>query len=431
MALSKEKWAKLRTHNSNVMKGDFVGTLDPKDVRGAYEESFSEFVQGIIQTRLGRSEDKKGLPIPAYDLSFDQALKHAYGVDMKTYFKQMEIFMGTDTLARVAQRFGNDNLTSSVVQGALIRHSQFDGLNNTSDINSEWRFIIPEMIMAAIRTDYEASSLHANWIATTQTVNARDIKMPFIKRGNATPRKIEQAESIPFGTVAFGQKSATLYKVGIGFKMTDELVDQSSLDMLFNFLGEVGTDMSIASDVEALTVLVNGEQADGSESCPVIGTENGSSFAYKDIKRGVSRLERLKRPVTRILYGEEDGLDINVLDQFKGFAGGTTLGQINGLMGKIISLQEDVYVMPSNQLMLLAPTKAMAKLKWKGMKTETRRNPQTQEEEIFVSDYIGFAILRRDGRLILDKSKAWSGNKFPDYMDIDSRINVSFKSLQG
>lgn len=430
MKVTVEKLNKLREHNKAVMSG-VSGVLDNNEVRGIYEESFADFVNNIIQTRLGRAQDKKGRVIPAFDLSFDAALRHAYGVDMRSYLKQMEIYMGTDTLHSVASRFGNDNLTVSVLSNSLIKHSQFDGLNSTGDINSEWRFIIPEMIMAAIRTDYEASSLHNNWIATTQTVNARDIKMPFIKRGNATPRKIEQAESIPFGTVAFGQKSATLYKVGIGFKLTDELVDQSSLDMLFNFLGEVGTDMSIAGDVEALNILVNGEQEDGSESAPVIGTIDGTTFSYKDIKRGVSRLERLKRPVTRILYGEDDGLDINLLEQFKGFAGGTTLGQINGLMGKILSLQEDVYVMPTNQLMLLAPTKAMAKLKWKGMKTETRRNPQNQEDEIFVSDYIGFAILRRDGRLILDKSIPYAQNGFPSYMDIDSRIGVSFKHIQG
>jgi len=428
--IAREKFLKLQQHNKAVMSG-VSGVLDHNEVRSMYEESFSDFVNNVIQTRLGRAQDKKGRVIPAYDVSFDAALRHAYGVDVKTYLKQMEIYMGSDTLHSVASRFGNDNMTLSVINNSLIRHSQFDGLNTTGDINSEWRFIIPEMIMAAIRTDYEASSMHNNWIATTQTVTARDIKMPFIKRGNATPRKIEQAESIPFGTVSFGQKSATLYKVGIGFKLTDELVDQSSLDMLFNFLGEVGTDMSIAADVEALSVLVNGEQENGSESAPVIGTIDGSTFAYKDIKRGVSRLERLKRPVERILYGEDDGLDINLLDQFRGFAGGTTLGQINGLMGKIISLQEDVYVMPEDQLMLLSPTKAMAKLKWKGMKTESRRNPQTQEDEIFVSDYIGFAILRRDGRLILDKSLAWASNKFPDYMDIDSRISVSFKHIQG
>jgi hypothetical protein len=101
------------------------------------------------------------------------------------------------------------------------------------------------------------------------------------------------------------------------------------------------------------------------------------------------------------------------------------------MMGKILTLAEDVFVMPDDQLMLLSPSRCMAKLRWKGLKTETRRNPQNQEEELFVSDYIGFAILRRDGRLIIDKSIAFSGNGFPTYMDIDSRLAETFKNIQG
>ena len=125
-----------------------------------------------------------------------------------------------------------------------------------------------------------------------------------------------------------------------------------------------------------------------------------------------------------------------MLEQFKGFAGDTKLGNINGIMAKVLSLANDIWVMPSNQVMLLDPTKAMAKLKYRGMKTETRRNPQNQEDELFVSDHIGFAILRRDARVILDKSVAYNSTAgetggFPTYMDVDSRINNAFKNLQG
>ena len=426
-----EKLNKVRTHNANIMARK-SGTMKENDVIEIYEQSFEDLVKNIIMTRNGRNQDKNGRNIPAYDVSFDEALKYAYGVDHKTYLRQMEVFMESDSIASAAKRFGNDNLNAFSLQEALVKHSQFDGLNTTGDISSEWRFIIPEMILTAIRVDYEGSSFHNNWIATTQNVTSRDIKMPYIKRGNAVPRKLAQGESIPFGTVRFGQKAAELYKVGIGFKLTDELVDQSSIDMLYTFLGEVGIDLSIGADSEALNVLINGEQADSSESAPVIGVGNTTTgFTYKDIKRGASRMERLKRAVTRVLYGEDDGLDIALLDQFKGFAGGTKLGQINGMMGKILSLQEDVFVMPDDQLMLLSPSRCMAKLRWKGLKTETRRNPQNQEEELFVSDYIGFAILRRDGRLIIDKSIEFASNGFPTYMDIDSRLAETFKSIQG
>lgn len=429
-----EEFKKLRQHNANVMAKS-AGSLQNTEVRDLYERSLAAFVKQIADTRMGRMFDKFGRPIAAYDVSFNEALKEFFGVDTATWLKQMEIHVGTDTLASTAKAFGNDNLTLTGLQDMLVKHSSFDGVNTTADIDSAHRWIIPELILAAIRTDYEHAAMYRNWIATEQNITQPKAIMPIIKRGAATPRKLGEGESIPFGTVRFGQKEAKVFKVGIGFKITDELIDQSSINLLFQFLGEVGTDMSIASDVHALDVLINGEQEDGSESSPVIGVETNGTFAYRDLKRVVARMERLKRMVTRIITGEDDGLDIALLDEFKGFPGDTKLGNLNGIMGKILALANDIFVMPSNQVMMLDPKKAMAKLKYKGMKTETRRNPQNQEEELFVSDHIGFAVLRRDGRAIIDKSVDYdpvAGNTggFPTYMDIDSRLATTFKFLQ-
>lgn len=437
--ITQERFKQLRTHNANVMAKK-TGTMKPADVRSCYEDSFPDFVQAVLRTRGGKMYDKFNRAIAPYDVSLQEALQEYYGVDTQTWLKQMEIHVGTDSLFTTAKRFGNDNLNAASLEKQLVDHSSFAGLNTTGDINPEHRFIIPELILAAIRTDYEASSMHQNWIANTQSISQRDIKMPFIKRGSATPRKIGEGESIPFGTVAFGQKAATVYKVGVGFKITDELVEGSSLNMLFNFLGEVGTDMSIGADVEAINVLINGEQADGSESAPVVGvddnTTGGGVYSYKDLKRVVSRMERLKRLVNTIITGEDDGLDIALLEEFKGFPGDTRLGNLNGILGKILSLRNDIFVVPDNQVMLLSSPRAMTKLRYQGMKTEQRRNPQNQEDELFVSDYIGYAILRRDARVIIDKSVAYNATAgetggFPEYMDIDKRINNAFKNIQG
>jgi len=103
------------------------------------------------------------------------------------------------------------------------------------------------------------------------------------------------------------------------------------------------------------------------------------------------------------------------------------MATIQSILGVPDTLKNDVYTVGSNQIMLLDSTKAMAKLQYGSMKMEERRNPQTQENEIFVSDYIGFSIIRRDARLIIDKSVLFSAQGFPAYMDIDARINEAFK----
>lgn len=453
MKTQKEKLEKLREHNTAVYRGDKVGTLKKTEVTEAIQSSLEDFAREVVETRQGKMQDRYGRSLPAYDVTFAEALTDYFGVQVsdkdrfslplskkqkevaviRQFLRQNEVSLGVDSLFSTAQRFGNDNLSATSLHNLMVAHSQFDALNNTGQIPSDYRFIIAELVLAAIRLDYEAGSQHSSWIASTVNISQKKVDMPQIKRGNAVPRKIGEAESIPFGTVRFGKKSADVFKVGIGFKITDELVEASSLDMMFEFLGEVGTEMAISADVEASRVLLNGEQDSLAESAPVIGVTTTGQYKFKDLKRAISRLTRLKRNVSRVITGEEDGIDISLLDEFKGFAGDTKLSNLNSILGVPASLANDVFVMPSNQILLLAPEQAMFKLQYRSMKTEERRNPQTQENELFVSDHVGFAIKRRDARLIIDKSLSFGAPdnaSFPSYMDVDARIAQAFKTIQ-
>lgn len=441
----------LREHNRAVSMGKHSGTMNPEDVTDAVRQTFGDFARQVVDIRLGRVKDKQGNKISPRQISLVEAINKYYAIEapetdmfgvklsrkekslyiLRSFFKQQDIYFGEDSLKTIAQRFGNDNLTKASVTSALISHSEmssFDGTANTGDISVDWRFIIPEIILAAIRIDYEGASMHTNWIGSTINISQDEVKMPQILRGRTFPKKLGQGESIPFGSLKFGQKSAKVFKVGLGFEITEELLERSSIDMIFTFLGELGIDMAIGADVEAMEVLKNGEQANGSESAPVIGVDNTTNgFQYIDIKRGISRMQRLRRNVTRIITGEDDGLAITSLAKFEGFDGVTRLSNIQSILGVPETLVNDVYAMPEDQIMLLAPDMAMAKLQYRSMKVEQDRNIQNQTNRVFVSDYIGFVIIRRDARLIIDKSVSYASQGFPSYMDIDTRITQSMK----
>lgn len=452
MKTAKEKLEKLREHNIALYKGDQVGPMKKAEVQEAYSDNMAEFAKEVTLTRQGKQKDRYGRTLPAVDISFGAALTDFFGIVapdkneigvklsarerevfvIRQFMKQNDVHFGSDSLATTAQRFGHDNLNAVELESLLIKHSSFDGLNNTTQVPGDYRFIIPELIMAAIRLDYEGASQHTNWISSTVSISQRKVTMPQILRGNTGIRKINEAESIPYGTVRFGQKDAKVYKIGTGFKITDELIEASTLDMLFEFMGQVGIDMAIGADVEAAGILLNGEQADLSESAPVVGVTTVNQFKYRDLRKVCARMIRLKYAPQRVITGEDDGIDLTLLEEFKGFAGDTKLGDLQSILGVPATLINDVFVMPSNQIMLLDPRNAMVKLMYRGMKTERRRNPQTQEEEMFVSDYIGFAIKRRDARVVIDKSLAYGSPdnaSFPAYMDVDARIAEGFKTV--
>lgn len=442
--------SELRAHNRAIASGQQQGVLDPEAISDNITATFTDFAKQLVEARLGKAKDRKGFKIAPRSVSLVEAIHKYYGITapnedmygkklsrkeksmyiLKKFLKQQEIFFGEDTLYTVAQRFGNDNLDAGECVKAMFAHStqSLDATATTASIDVDWRFIIPELILAAIRIDYEGASMNVNWIATTINISQKEVKMPQIRRGNTVPKKTAEAESMPFGSLKFGQKSAEVYKVGVGFEITDELLERSTLDMLFTFLGELGIDMGIGADNEAITVLLNGEQSNGSESAPVIGVDNTTTgFQYLDIKRGTSRMQRLRRNVNRLISDEEDGLVITGLSRFEGFDGVTRLSNIQSILGVPETLQHDVYAMPADQVMLLASDQCMAKLQYRSMKVEQDRNIQNQTNRVFVSDYVGFVIIRRDARLLLDKSVTFAAQGFPAYMDVDARIAESFK----
>ncbi|MAX80382.1 MAG: hypothetical protein CL843_09420 [Crocinitomicaceae bacterium] len=428
--VEKEKLKKVFEHNRKVAAGS-MGSMKPTEVRDIVEKDMEDLSRLVHLTRSGKAVDSKGNQVPADDVSLSVAVKNRYGFDsVNQYLKSIGIYTNAMTLNQAARQLGHDNLTESSLENLLISNSSIALASDTSEVPSEYRFIIPELFMEAIRIGYEHSSLNQNWIANTIQLTQKDVKMPQIKRGNMTPRRIGEAESIPFGSLQFGLKSASTFKIGIGYKITDELVASSRIDMMNQSLRELGNDMSIAADVEAINILINGEQEDGSESAPVIGVENTTNnIAYVDLITAVSRMRRLKKEPGRLITNEQDSIDINLLDEFKGFDGVAVLALMNSITKKLPKFENDLFLMPEDQIMLLNKATAMSKFKWIGMKMEKRRNPQTQEDEMFVSDYLGYGIINRDGRLIIDGSLAYASNGFPDYMDVDSRINQQFKTI--
>ena len=231
------------------------------------------------------------------------------------------------------------------------------------------------------------------------------------------------------GSVKFGQKYVDTFKIGTGIQLTDELILSTSLDIFFLFMQEVGNDMRIGADTLAIDILINGEQASGTESAPVVGTDDGSTFTYKDIKRVFTRMRRLSQPATRIIAGEEDTIDITGIDKFEGFNGDTRLSSIRSIVGVPDQFDMDVYPLPADQIMFVAPDRAMIKLQFGGMKVERERDIQTQKEIMVITDYINFAIVKRDARVILTKGDTLVNLPFPSYMDIDARIAETFDNL--
>lgn len=428
--MSKEKISlgAVRNHFVSIRK-DGVGKELDVDVKKYIDDSIGDFAKDMFLLRSGNKEDEKGNLVPAVDVPFHKAIEMHYGADIKSFLRAIGIYSSSDSLSGAARRLGANAFNKDGFEKLMMESVSF-GANSTKDISTDFRFIIPELIAAAIRIGYDGASMNQNWIATTQTLTNSDrIKMPQILRGDGMPTKFNEGANMPVGSVEFGQKEVSVFKVGTGFVITDELIQRSSIDMMMIFMQNVGVDMSVGADTQAMSVLINGEQSDLSESAPSVGVNSTSEgFTFDDIKRITTRMKRLKHNPSRLITGENDGIDITSLSRFQGFDGVKTLATIQSIIGVPDTLINDVQITPDGKILFLDPQRAMAKLNYGTMKVERQRNPRNQTEELFISDWIGFAIIRRDARVLLDKNSTIGSSPFPAYMDIDARIAEAFNN---
>jgi hypothetical protein len=420
---------KVKRHNLDLAKGG-KGVEDYADVRETVEASLAGYIKETTELRNGLSVDSKGNKLGAYDISFEDSLMNYFGATKQAFMAQLGIDTSSMSLSDVASRLGVNSFNEQDMMGLLKNHSSYSigGIGNTGQVNPEFRFIIPEMILSAIKTGYQHTSLHQGWITGTQNLSTRSgVKMPRIERADANPHKVAEGGKIPLGSVQFGQKSVGVFKVGIGFGLTKELIMESSIDMLSLFLQEVGNEMSISADSLAMDILVNGEQTDGSEAIPVVGVNTPGTLGYKDIKRLFTQMKRLHgQSPSKIIAGLEDGIDITELQEFKGFDGAVTKANIQTIIGVPETFTIDTHLPPADQMIFLNTARAMTKLSFGQMTVETKYDPSTQTEYSYVTDHIGFAIIRNDARVALDTTVDFDTAGWPAGMDVDSIISQNF-----
>ncbi len=422
----------IKQYNIDLRKNNGVSSTDfsQEEIAAGINEDKDKLFESVSSVRSLTRTNKAGKRVAPSTASFSQFLTARYGITVekeelqkngfavfKKYLQQLGVDSSSMTLSDLSVELGGETLSKTAVEELL-----------NTDIKGSTTFIIREVFTEAVRLGMLNNVLHNDWIIRTQTLADLEVKSPQLKKGNARWKFIEEGESIEFGTVQFGQKTIAVRKIGTGLVMTDELVMRSSIDMLVEYVMTVGEDMGLGSDALAINVLKNGEQSDLSESAPIIGSENGTSIEYKDMSRVVGRMRRLGNIPTRIITQEGQGLDLTMISEIKGFDGMKVLTSFNnGIHQNLPAFNNDIHgLTTSGTAIFLAPNRCMLKLAFRPMKTERRRNPKTQEEEIYFSDWIGFSIVRRDARVIVNKALAFSGNGFPSYMDVDSYQNNPF-----
>lgn len=353
--------------------------------------------KGKIQDTVKTAEAIRSHKDNPKDVTFSQVLKETYNVSYEQFLADLGIDPYTDTI---------------------------QNLITTPEMDVRW--IIPEVFRTALLLGYRAAPIYPNIIAAEEQMRGLRQVMPHINMSDAAPRYVGEGETIPLGTVSYGSKEFRIYKVGRGIKLTDEVVYFASLNLVSIFMRDFGVKMGHATDVLAIDCLINGEQSDGSESAPVVGTNDGATLTYKDLLVIWVRMGRMGRVPTTLLSGESLAIDILDLTEFKTPVMGAPRETL--VFKSPIPQSSNIYVhgnVPANQAIILDPSASIIKFNGWPMRVESERIVSNQTEAFYVTLQTGFAKLFTDAALIVDRSTDIISDPLPTEMDVDPYQNVT------
>lgn len=298
------------------------------------------------------------------------------------------------------------------------------------------RWLVPEIIRDAIRLGLRKNPIWKDLIASEQTIANPTTVIPHWNMSEATPAYVGEGETIPKGAVSFGQKTLRIRKLGRGMKIPYEVAQYVTINILGIFLSDFGIKFNMGTDTLLIDTLINGEQADGSESAPVvgIGTSGLTNFVYKDLLKVWIRMSRIGRMPTAIIGGEDTALKVLDLSEFKtnSFGGQAAAGvpTNNKLELKTAIPNSSAYYIhgkvPANKQIVVDKTSAVIKYNAQPLLVENDKIVSNQTLETYASLTTGFGILYRDARVIIDAAQAFSGAGFPSWMDVDAQEVVNF-----
>lgn len=359
-----------------------------------FAKELPSIVMGLEAARSGNDKRK---PI---EITFEEFVKNKWGLSQDGLFEKLGVNPKVDTMQNVY---------------------------NMPDQNIRW--IVPEIIRAAITLGMRQAPFYPNIITGDQPISGLQAIMPHINMSDATPARINEAETIPLGTVSFGQKHVNLYKIGKGFKLTDEVRDYVSLDILGIYLRDFGVKMGYAMDSLAMDVLINGNMPDGSESAPIIGVyDTDKGLVYKDLLHIWVRAARMGRNFTTLIGSEDQAIDLLDLPEFKQRYQGTTQATLT--LHSPVPTNADMYIhpgTPDKEIMLIDKSAALMKLTAKQLSMESERIVSNQTNAVYATVTTGFSKMYQDATVLLDSSKKFSENGFPDFMNVDQYLGVDLE----
>lgn len=331
------------------------------------------------------------------DISLAEYVKDRWGATMESFYEDLGV-----------------NPTQDTIQNLL----------NLPDTSMRW--LIPEIFRDSLRLGLRKAPIYPSVIAGEQSVSQTSVTMPAINMSEAQPKQLGVGETITTGDVSFDSKSVKIYKYGRGIKLPYEVMQYVAINLVSIYLQDFGVKMATGIDTMLINTLMNGDQANGSDSIATVGVATANALVFKDLLKVWVRMARLGKTPSVSIAGENMAIEVLEL-----LTGTRLLGtpRVNVDIKTPLPQNSSTFVhggVAANKLIILDPSTSVIKLNAQPLLIESEKMISNQTEAAYATFTTGFATIFRDSRIALDMSLAFSGNGFPTWMDPSTQETVNF-----
>ncbi|MBK8810706.1 MAG: hypothetical protein IPN69_08235 [Acidobacteria bacterium] len=305
-----------------------------------------------------------------------------------------------------------------IAQRESLQRIRTAALAGTYDAGRE-RFMSREVFLDPVMRGAVQSTFYPDLVIREETVSQPTVTMPQIEIADALMKDSAEAATIEEGLVTYGSKDVKLTKKARGFKITYEAIRYNSLSLAQIFFEDAGRILGHTLNGMAVETIINGDQADTSESADVIGVENtANKVTWYDLARVAIQLSLLGRTGSQIIGNATSALNFLNLTEVKNkqFPGAPLLAT---MLKTPLTMPETLFVSPKvtgDKVIIQDPSASMIQLTSAPLLVETEKIISKQIEAAYVSITTGFAKIQRNASIVVDGAVAFSGSGFDTWM---------------
>lgn len=353
------------------------------------------------------------------DISFDQAITSELGIQETGDLFHALGMSPEVSLSENAEKVGVSNLDGINFKNVLLGHGNFNA-QSVAGIDPTYTFLIGELVMRPIRVGMNYAMQSQNWVADQVTVRKAKGEMPVQNFNNTKPKRTKEGASGNRGTIELTTKPYEAIKHKIIFAFTDEMIAEQPFNILQNTLQTtIGTSLAMKVDGLAMRTLIYGETKSGAnypEGAAQIGVETVADLVqHNDIERALIRMGQLgMRPNSAVLSEATQATNL--------YKNQNQMVQYFRQAYPDVSLYQ--FPLPESESfdLLFDSRSAMRKVNYNTISAEQERDIETDTLKVAIRAWAGFVILRRDARVVIDRSVDFASQGFPAWMNYNSSL---------